>query len=129
MAMAAVAVGGLHVGEAQPVVDDDRGLADVDEPGVEVDVGPAQSGDLAASHAGVGGEHERGGESLPVEEAEEGLELRLAPHLHLAPAIGPGAALRWVSERSGVAGERPLADGVVERLAQDAVDVPDGWAG
>ena len=56
----APAVGGLHVGEPQLVVHDDRGLADVDQLGVGVDVAPPQARDLATSHPGVGGQANAG---------------------------------------------------------------------
>jgi hypothetical protein len=79
----APALGGLGLGDDDLVVDDDTGPAGRGAAGVQVDVGPAQPGDLAAPHAG-GGEQQPGRVQLvSADVGEEGAELLGAPHAHL----------------------------------------------
>ena len=85
----------------------------------EVEVGSLESGDLASSHAGVGGEVQRRVEALPACGGEERAELGSGPRPR-------GAAGGWALSAACVVGDVAVdeapGDGVVERGADDGVD-------
>src|SRR5512133_3270671 len=79
----APALGRLRLRDVDLVVHDHPGPARRDAAGFQVDVGPAEAGDLAAPHAG-GGEQQPGRvEPVPAGVVEEGAELLGTPDMHL----------------------------------------------
>ena len=92
--------------------------------GVEVDVAPAEAEDLAASHAGVGGDPERGVVAVVAGRGEERAEL-WAFHTRDV-LLDSGRRLGAWAILAGLVRIQPAADGVVEGAAQDHVDLDDG---
>ena len=89
----------------------------------EVEVGSLESGDLASSHAGVGGEVKRRVEALPACGGEERAELGSGPRPR-------GAAGGWALSAACVVGDVAVdeapCDRVVEGGADRRVDLEDG---
>ena len=106
-----------------PVGDGDHGLADRDPPVGQVDVAPPQPQHLATAHPRVGGEDIGGSQPVGLDEGQEGLQLRRGPHPHLLlRAIGPRSSRR-IGRGGRVPRDRALPECIVERLAQDPMDV------
>ena len=91
---------------------------------VEVDVGPAQPEELAATHAGHCRQPERGEQSMAGGGPQEQAELFGGPCLLFD--LGDRPQPWCVGDEGDVAVDQPAADGVVEGAADDEVDLVDG---
>jgi hypothetical protein len=114
------ALGGLGLGDDDLVVDDHPRPARRDAAGVQVDVDPAQPGDLTAPHARGGQQQPRRVQRVATHLIQEGAELLGTPDAHLRRH-----PLGQVGHGGNVAREVAPADGVSERGMQHAMDVSD----
>ena len=95
-------------------------------PGVEVDVVPPQSEDLASACSGGAGEAPRCMERVVAYMGEEAREGRGVPRL-VAGVVRAGPLRRWrVGERGDVAWDVATFGGLLQRSVEHAVDVADG---
>jgi hypothetical protein len=103
------------------VADGHARLGDLDLSSSEVDVGPAQSGHLTATHPGRGEQHPRGEQPVGTHVGKERAELLGAPDLHFR-----GADLRQVHRVGDVADDVAPAHCDGERRVKGGVDVLHG---
>ena len=106
------------------VADGHERASDGEMRGVEVDVTPSEAEYLAASHAGVGGDPQRGVVAVIACRCQECPELLGVPHARRVARQRP--SLRGVGDLGRVAEDPTAADGVIERSTQDHVDLHDG---
>jgi hypothetical protein len=106
------------------VVGDHARLTDGHAGSVQVDVGPAQPEQLAATHAGGRGQQPRRVLAVAFDVGEEGAELPRRPDLELSRL-----RLRRVSGVGHVAHDVAPAHRVPERPVDQDMDIPDRLGG
>lgn len=89
----------------------------------DAEVGPLEPDDLASAHPGVGGEVQRRVEPLASCGGEERAELGSRPRPRDTAGGWASSATRVTSN---VAVDEPTGNGVIERGADDGVDLEDG---
>jgi hypothetical protein len=97
----------------------DEGLVDAHGAGVEVEVGPGEGQQLAASQPVQDGQAERRRPAMRGGDIEEPGDLLLVPSVHVTLAIGAGHLARHRHPGGRVAAQQAFLDGVVEYRPQD----------
>jgi hypothetical protein len=109
---------------AKFIADGDEAPVDRHGGFVQVDVGPAEAQEFAATHPGVGGEPERREQPMSDPSLQKLAELFGSPGLGFV--FGDGAESWCVGDVGDVAGEHSSFDCSSEGAADDEVDVEHG---